>query len=59
MLHLIGLNDKTPEDARNMRHAEAFWLAELGVDSERIPPLVYLDDREATDPSAPEGEPTR
>lgn len=53
-LHLLGLGDKTPADAKKMRQAEAYWLAELGVDSERIPKLVYPDDLPAL-----EGEPTR
>lgn len=32
MLHLVGLDDQTEADARNMRAAERFYLAECGVE---------------------------
>lgn len=53
-LHLVGLGDKTPEQAKKMRQAEGYWLAELGVDAARAARLVYPDDQPAL-----EGEPTR
>lgn len=59
MLHLVGLNDKAPADAKKMRQAEAYWLAELGVPSQRISRLVYLNEDAAKDQPTPEGEPTR
>lgn len=45
-LHLVGLGDKTPEQAKAMRQAEAYWLAEFGVPAERLQLLVYPNDRE-------------
>lgn len=46
-LHLIGLGDKTPEQACAMRQAEAYWLAELGVPAQRLQSLVYPDESQA------------
>jgi probable rRNA maturation factor len=59
MLHLVGLNDKTPSEAKKMRQAEAYWLAELGVASQRIARLVYVDDHGVEGQPIPDGEPTR
>lgn len=59
VLHLVGLGDKSPADAKKMRQAEAYWLAELGVPSERIARLVYIDDEVDSGQLASEGEPTR
>lgn len=54
MLHLVGLDDKTEEKAQKMRKAEAYWLAELEVDRDRIQSLVYPAELPPC-----EGEPTR
>ncbi len=59
VLHLVGLNDKTSDDAKKMRQAEAYWLAELGVARDRIDRLVYVEDRSGEDEPISEGEPTR
>ena len=60
ILHLVGLGDKTDADAKKMRQAEAYWLAELGVDRDRIESLVYPTDSQASDASLdPNGEPSR
>lgn len=54
VLHLVGLGDKTAEDAKKMRQAEAYWLADLGIPDDRIKQLVYPDT-----PSTLQGEPSR
>lgn len=59
MLHLIGLDDKSADAAKKMRQAEAYWLAELGVASDRIARLVYVDDNPDAALPTSEGEPTR
>ncbi|QDU57986.1 rRNA maturation RNase YbeY [Aeoliella mucimassa] len=59
VLHLVGLGDKSEVDAKKMRQAEAYWLAELGVPRERIDRLVYVDHDSTDDPLVPNGEPAR
>lgn len=31
ILHLIGYDDHTPEDQKNMRNAEEFWLSQFSL----------------------------
>lgn len=54
VLHLVGLNDKTTDDAKQMRHAEAYWLTELGIPENRVLRLVHPES-----PSTLQGDPSR
>lgn len=49
LLHLIGFDDQTLEDAETMRHREAFHLAAEGLANpfDRVEPMAVASDREA------------
>ena len=45
-LHLVGMDDRTPADAAEMRVAEKRYLADLGIEHRWLEEETGSDDRE-------------